>query len=106
MPLEWKKGLRELLAGKVKGSVPKDALGSQPLPTLPPPPPPLVNPFAPANLKKRKKGKEVANKGEVIPLDEGVPPKIPKMAKGKGRDSSGESKEVELVAEVCLPNLG
>ena len=37
MPLEWKKGLRELLANRAKGSVPKDASGSQP--PLPPPPP-------------------------------------------------------------------
>lgn len=30
-----KKGLRDLLADKVKGLTPKDALGSQPLPALP-----------------------------------------------------------------------
>lgn len=91
MPLERKKGLRELLTGKAKGLVPKDASGSHLLP--PPPPPPSANPFAPANLKKRKKDKEVVKEGELVPHDEGVPPKMPKIAKGKGRASSAESKE-------------
>ena len=51
MPLERKKGLRELLANRAKGSVPKDASGSQPpLPPPPPPPSPSANPFALANL--------------------------------------------------------
>lgn len=49
MPLEWKKGLRELLANRAKGSVPKDASGSQP-PLPPPPLPPSAHPFALANL--------------------------------------------------------
>ena len=105
MPLERKKGLRELLVGRAKGSMPKDTLGSQLPPALPPPPPSSANPFVPANLKKRKKGKEVAKVGEVVPLDEGVPPKLPKITKGKGRASLVESKEAELVAEVSLLNL-
>ena len=58
MSLERKKGssLCELLVGRSKGSVSKDASGSQ----LPPSPSPLpsASPFAPANLKKRKKDKE------------------------------------------------
>jgi len=33
------------------------------------PPPLSINPFAPANLKKRKKDKEVVDEGEVVPLD-------------------------------------
>ena len=49
MPLERKKGLRELLANRAKGSVPKDASGSQP-PLPPPPLPPSAHPFALANL--------------------------------------------------------
>ncbi|KAL0005433.1 hypothetical protein SO802_012994 [Lithocarpus litseifolius] len=77
MLLERKKGLHELLAGKAKGSAPKDALGSQLLPTLPPPPP-LANLFASANLKKRKKDKEVVEEGELVPYNERVPPKLPK----------------------------
>lgn len=71
MPLERKKGrgLRELLAGKSKGSASKDASGSQ----LPPPPPPLVSPFAPANLRKRKKDKEVVEEGELVLPMSGFP---------------------------------
>ena len=107
MPLDnKKKGLRELLTGRAKGSAPKDASRSQ-LPLAlpsPPPPSPSVNPFAPANLKKRKKDKEVVKEGEVVPLDEGVPPKLPKTAKGNGRASSIESKESEPLAEVRPPN--
>ena len=53
-----------------KGPVPKDASGSQPLPTFSPPPPPTVNPFTVANLKKKRKEKEVAEGGELIPQKE------------------------------------
>ena len=63
MPPERKKGLNELLAGRTKGSAPKKALGSQLPPTLPLSP---VNPFAPANLKKRKKDKEVVEEEELV----------------------------------------
>ena len=52
-----------------------------------------ANPFAPANLKKRKMDKELVKKGELVPHDEGVPPKMPKTTKGKGRASLAESKE-------------
>ena len=79
--------------------MPKDASGSQ-LPPALPPPPPSINPSAPANLKKRKKDKEVATEGELVPYDEGVPPKLPKITKGKRRASLVESKEVEHVAKV------
>ena len=104
MPLDnKKKGLHKLLAGRAKGSVPKDTSRSQVPPTLPPPPPPLVNVFVPANLRKRKKDKEVTEEWEVIPLDEGVPPKLPKTTKGKGRASSLESKEVKPLAKVHPP---
>lgn len=99
MPLERKKGpgFRALLAGRSKGSGPKDASGSE-LPSFP-----SANPFVPANLKK-KKDKEVAEKGELVPYNEGVPPKMPKTIKGKGRVSSVEGKEVGHVAEVRLLN--
>lgn len=102
MPLERKKGLRELLMSRVKGSVLKDSSVSQLPPALPLPPPPSVNPFSLANLKKRKKDKEVANEGELVLRDEGVPPKLPKTANGKGRASSIESKEAKLMVEVRL----
>ena len=101
MSLERKRSLRELLMGGAKGLAPKDASGSQ----FPPPsPPPLANPFVPANLKKRKKDKEVVEEGELVPHDEGVPPKMPKTAKGKGRASLTESKEDRHVAEMLLLN--
>ena len=99
IPLERKKGLRELLVSRAKGSMPKDASGSQ-LPPALPPSPPSINPSTPANLKKRKKDKEVATEGELVPYDEGVPPKLPKITKGKGRASLVESKEVKHVAKV------
>lgn len=53
-----------------------------------------------ANLKKRKKDKEVADEGEVILLDKGVPSKLPKTNKGKGRAFFVESKEAEPLVEV------
>ena len=106
MPLERKKGssLCELLARRSKGSVSKDALGFQ----LPPPPlshpPPLLSTFVPANLKKRKKNEEVVEEGELVPYNEGVPLKVPKIANGKGKAFSADSKEAEHVAEVCPQN--
>ena len=75
MSLNKKKGLRELLADRAKGSAPKDTLGLQPPLPFPPSPPLTVNPFALANLKKRKKEKEVAKERELVPQKEGVPPK-------------------------------
>lgn len=95
-----KKGLRVLL--KDRGSGPKDALRSQPLPTLPPHPPP-VNVFPPADLKKRKKDNEGIEEGEFIPRKDRAPPlKQQKMTKFKGRASSVDSREDQIVAEVCL----
>lgn len=86
--LNRKRGLHELLADKAKGSTPKDTSRSQPPLPLPPPPSPAVNPFAPANLKKRKNEKDVAEDGELVPQKERVPSKQQNMAKGKGRASS------------------
>ena len=69
MALNRKKGLCELLTDKAKGQAPKDALGSQPSLDLPPSPPPspTVNPFTVANLKKKRKEKEMAEKEELVP---------------------------------------
>jgi len=39
MALNPRKGLKDLLAGRIKGSSSKKALKSKPLPTIPPPPP-------------------------------------------------------------------
>ena len=77
MSLNKKKGLRELLADKAKGSTPKDTSRSQPHLPIPFPPPLAVNPFAPTYLKKRKKEKKkvVAEEGELVPQKEMVPSK-------------------------------
>ena len=101
MALNRKKGLCELLANRVKGSVPKDASGSQPPLALLPPPSPTINPFAVTNLKKKMKKKELAEKGELVPQKK---PKQQKTAKGQGRASSVKSKEDHTVAEVCPQN--
>ena len=58
----------------------------------------------PANLKKRKKDKKLVEEGELVPYNEGVPPKMPKTAKGKGRASSAKAKEAKHVDEVCPLN--
>ena len=100
MSLNTKRGFRELLSDRAKGSAPKNASRSQPPFPLPPPPPPSVNPFSLANLKKGKKKKNVAKEGELVPQKEGVPPKQQKTAKDKGKASSVESKEDQSVAKV------
>ena len=89
MPLERKNGLRQLLVGRAKESTSKDTSGSQ----LPPAPPPSINPFTPANMKKRKKDKEVVGEWELVPYNEEVPLKLPKTAKGKRRASLVKSNE-------------
>lgn len=91
--LNRKRGLRKLLADRAKRSAPKDTSRSQPPLPLPPPPSLTVNPFAPANLKKRKNEKEVAEDGELVPQKDEVPSKQQNMAKGKGWASSVERPE-------------
>ena len=78
IPLERKKGpsLRELLMDRSEGSASKDTSGSQL------PPPPSASPSVPANLRKRKKDKEVVEEGELVPSNEGVPPTVSKASKG------------------------
>ena len=49
----------------------KDALKSQPLPTLPPHPPSSTVGLLPIpNLKNKRKEKEIANEGDVVPQKE------------------------------------
>ena len=68
MALNRKKGLKELLTERNKGSASKGAPQSQPFPTLPLPPSPLVgNLLLMPNLKKKRKEKEGANEGKVVP---------------------------------------
>lgn len=61
-----RRGLRTLLAGRNKESAVKGALGSQP-PTPPIPLTHVVNPFIVPPLKKKRKGKDVSEEGEVVP---------------------------------------
>lgn len=67
----------------------------------PPPPPLVVNPFATAPLKKKRKEKDIPKEGELAPQKE---PKYQTTAKAKGKASSVESKEDYNVAEVHLQN--
>ena len=53
--LNPRKGLKELLARRNKGSSSKEAQRSQPLPTLSLPPPPTINLLLMPYLKKRMK---------------------------------------------------
>ena len=86
MALNQIKGLKDLLAGRKKGSASKDALGSQPLPALPPPfPIPITGLLPIPNLKKKRKEKET-EEGEAIPPKD---PKQQKIAKDRGQASSG-----------------
>ena len=55
MALNPRKGLKELLTGRNKGSSSKEAQRSQPLPTLSPPPPPTISLLLMPYLKKRMK---------------------------------------------------
>ena len=64
MAMNRKRGLCELLANRAKGLVPKDASRSQPPLALPPP---TINPFAVANLKKKRNEQELVEKGELVP---------------------------------------
>ena len=54
MALNKKKGLKELLAERNKGTS-----GSQPLPAFPPPPPPIVGLLPIPNLKKKRKENKI-----------------------------------------------
>jgi len=99
MTLNPRIGLKDLLAGKNKGSSSKAAPKSQPLPSLPPPPPfptTTVDLLPIANLKKKRKEQEV-EEGEVVYQKEA---KQRKTAKDKGRASSVESREDSSMAEV------
>ena len=59
MSLNPRKGLKDLLAGRKKGSEPKDVPRSYPLPNLPPPPPhpPITGLLSIPNLRKKRKEK-------------------------------------------------
>ena len=92
MSLNPRKGLKDLLVGRNKGSSSKEAPKSQPPSSLPP----LVTSLLLIpNLKKKMKEQEV-EEGEVVRQET----KKQKMAQDKGRATSVESREDPGVAEV------
>ena len=95
MALNPRKGLKDLLAGRFKGSSSKKALKSKPLPTIPPPPP-TIGLLPMPNLKKKRKEQEM-EEGEVVRQKEA---KQQKMAQDKGLASSIKSREDPSMAEV------
>ena len=69
MALNQRKGLRNLMAGRNKGSTLKEVPKSQIPPNLPPPPPPPTTDLSLLpipNLKKKRKDQEL-EEGEVVP---------------------------------------
>ena len=97
MALNLRKGRKDLLSGRNKGSSSREALKSQALLTLPlPSPPTIVGLLLIPNLKKKMKEQEM-EEGEVVPQKDA---KQQKMAQDKGHASSVESKEDAGVAEV------
>ena len=70
MALNLRKGLKDLLVVRNKRSSSKEAPKSQPSPTLPPPPPFAFNLLLMPNLKKKRKEKEGAEEGELVPQKE------------------------------------
>ena len=65
MAFNPRKGMKDLLSGRNKGSSSKEALKSQPLSTLPPLLPPTTSLLPIPNLKKKRKEQEV-KEGEVV----------------------------------------
>ena len=65
MAFNPRKGMKDLLSGRNKGSSSKEALKSQPLSTLPPFLPPTTSLLPIPNLKKKRKEQEV-KEGEVV----------------------------------------
>ena len=65
MAFNPRKGMKDLLSGRNKGSSSKKALKSQPLSTLPPLLPPTTSLLPIPNLKKKRKEQEV-KEGEVV----------------------------------------
>ena len=95
MSLNLRKGLKDLIAGRNKGSSSKEAPKSQPPSSLPPPSVPVTGLLPIPNLKKKRKEQEM-EEGEVVCQET----KKQKMAQDKERASSVESKEDPGVAEV------
>ena len=92
MSLNPRKGLKNLIAERNKGSSSKEAPKSQPPSSLPPP---VISLLPIPNLKKKRKEQEM-KEGEVVRQEI----KKQKMAEDKGRATSVESRKDPSVAEV------
>jgi len=72
MALNLRRGLKDLVAGRNKGSSSREVLKSQVADNLPPPPPPPTTSLSLIplpNLKKKRKEQKL-EKGEVVPQKE------------------------------------
>ena len=101
MALNSRRGLKDLVAGRNKGSSSKEAPKTQlpPNPPLPPLPSPLgllPNP----NLQKKKRKEKDIEKGEIVPM-KGL--KQQKTTKDRPRKTSVESRKAEHSANVRHP---
>ena len=90
MALNSRRGLKDLVAGRNKGSSFKETLKAQ----LPPNPPfpPLPSPFGllpDLNLQKKKRKEKEIEEGEIAPLKGSKQQKQPKIDRGKLRWRAG-----------------
>jgi len=101
MALNSRKGLKDLVAGRNKGSSSKEAPKTQlpPNPPLPPLPSPLSL-LPDLNLQKKKRKENDIEEGEIAPLRG---PKQQKTTKDRPRETSVESREAKHSANVCHP---
>ena len=98
MALNPRKGLKDILAGRNKGSSFKETPKTQLPPNLPPPPLPsplglLPNP----NLQKKKRKEKDIEEREIAPSKD---PKQQKINRDKAHESLVESREAEHSANV------
>ena len=101
MVLKPRKGLKDILTRRNKGSSSKEAPKIQLPPNLPPPPLPSPLGLHPnPNLQRKKRKEKDVEEGEIpSPKDS----KQQKVTKDRARESSVESREVEHSANVRHP---
>ena len=103
MALNQRKGLRDLMAGRNKGSTSKEVPKSQIPPNLLPPPPPPITDLSllpTHNLKKKRKDQEL-KEGEVVSQKGAKQQKTTKGPKDKKATFVDSRKELSG-AEVCI----
>ena len=103
MALNLWKAMRDIIAGRNKGSSSKEASKSQLPLTLPTPPPPLVTTVGLLpipNLKKKRKKQEV-EEGEMVPQKEAKQQKTAKDKWASSVDSRENPSMVEVRQQQC-----